>query len=422
MATQCHAPPNPPLDTSAQAVQPLHTLQWTLLNDPLFNKVCKYHTHPIGNICLFGRGCKFAHLQELERPPLCEQLSSMHTLLTTLLNLLLPSAAPTAAAASVSTHTLNVNAQPFYPDLFLPFEQTLVATVTTNDLVYDFLDDTVDIDDTILGAFSQRNQTADSDEKKADDARDVNGVESQRNQTATTDEKQADDARDVNGVDYEPFIPELFREQWSYLLANDPDALHVLYPDAKGASSDAYLDGLKSEKWNQHPVIVQQRIKGSNRFSVLPFDYGKTTHRVLSIKETNIRALHPEPAQNALKRFKSNVKPEAWTLLTSGDAVLTRELWNAFIEQQLPYFDAETKTYAFLLSTRLDEFNSDYKSLINDTLKEIISQGLEMNDTDCAIAISLLYSPTWKIRHGKYENGREKLICIYRCHLEIDVD
>ena len=83
-----------------------HIQQWEVLNDPIIYRACRYHSHPMGNICMLGRACKFAHFSALHRPSLTQ-------LLTTVLQLLLPPPATLQAAAT--TTTLNANAQPFWP-------------------------------------------------------------------------------------------------------------------------------------------------------------------------------------------------------------------------------------------------------------------------------------------------------------------
>ena len=400
------------IDPAARAMQPLHNLQWTLLNDPLVNKVCKYHTHPLGNICLFGRGCKFAHLQELQRPPLCEQLSSMHTLLSTLLSLLLPPSAPTAAAASVSTHTLNANAQPFFPDLFLPFETTLVATVTTDDLAYDFLDDTVDIDDTVLGANSQCNQTAVFDEKEADDARDVNGADSQRNQTATADEKQADDGRDVNGADYDrspaahptahptTHSASDTEQLWRWVLGNNPQQLLAKYPmlleeyqqQRHLGHLDAYLCGLKKRpELNSHPVIVKGYVQGKQRFKT-EIHYHSETPEMLLIKNENLNLVCTRPYSDAFTFFKSTFDdddPELWPeFMAHEEGPYSDVLLRLFVSLQMPFHTGACRrkfkqTYAE---------KAGYYQLEDDTVKYAKELGLGVTPQDCGMILSILYA------------------------------
>ncbi len=244
-----------------------------------------------------------------------------------------------------------------------------------------------------------------------DEARDVNGADSHRNQNATADEQQADDGRDVNGVDYEATSTSRnlsFREQWSYLLANDSANLKELFPDAHVQAADGRLQGLKTEKWNGHPVIIHNRIGATNRFSVTPFNY--TTRQPLSIKQDNIVTLKTAPASTAFERFKANVHPKVWDMLSDDNP----QLLQTFVEFQFPCFDADTKCYTFL---HVAQLNDAYTDLFNDTLREVRSQGLKVTKNECAIVISFLYSlafsrklhivrsfsisPTWVMRKWK---------------------
>ncbi len=62
---------------NASATEFYPTNNWTVMNHPRFNTLCRFHTHVSGNHCQFGEACWFVHARELHRPTFAEQTASV---------------------------------------------------------------------------------------------------------------------------------------------------------------------------------------------------------------------------------------------------------------------------------------------------------------------------------------------------------
>jgi len=75
MATQCLSADESNLNPLANDFHPSN--QWTVMNHPRFNSLCRYHSHESGNHCLYGSACWYVHAAELHRPTYAEQQASL---------------------------------------------------------------------------------------------------------------------------------------------------------------------------------------------------------------------------------------------------------------------------------------------------------------------------------------------------------
>ena len=150
------------------------------------------------------------------------------------------------------------------------------------------------------------------------------------------------------------------------------------------------MRGLKTAEWNEHPIIIRNRIGTSHRISVVPFDYSSKKYKPMSIKETNVQELIPLPASKAFDLFKQDVDEFAWDILSVGGECFGNEtILNYFVVHQFPTFDSRNKTY---INTDINALNKDYQSLCLDTVHETKAKDLKVTKTDCAKIISFLYS------------------------------
>ena len=216
-------------------------------------------------------------------------------------------------------------------------------------------------------------------------------------------ESQADDmdthtakVEDEVKIDIPSTNDQQFKEQWIFLLANDPSELLARYPELLDAQytyqivgdKDAQLTNLKATKWNGHQVIVRDRVN-KTRLSVIPFDY-TLKHTAMSVKEENVRVLRPLNITDAFNNFKQDVNVSSWKILTMNETCYKNTtIIKYFVEHQFPFVDTKTKCYATL---RFDTIDKRYDQLRRDTIQEVQAQQLGVTQEDCPKIISFLYS------------------------------
>ena len=358
------------------------------MNNPTHYTLCRFHTDPRGNRCAFGQQCEYMHYHELHRPNIQELTLSALLTLNYFLSLLLAQQQPQNLHHQ-SQVQLNANAAPYIP-LSEPiggkhFENYIECKVDIGDTTSEFLDDKIEIPsmDSVLGLESNEQ------DEKSDDLKDGDDSKADGNAKETPVDKLT--------VPTLPSCKQKLKEQWRYILANDPVPALQLYPELEKmldstqliGDTDGILRGLKTEKWNGHPIIIRDLIKSKKRYSVVPFDYN-INHKPMLIKEENIGRMETFPATHAYYKFKHDVHAESWDILTVGgechgnDSILTY-----FVLHQLPIWDATMKRYT---SPRIEKFNEAYKALVLDTVRESKSKDLKVTLTDCPKIISFLYS------------------------------
>ena len=427
MATHSHQPLNP----SAAVFIPSPSYHYTVMNQPRYDILCRYHIHESGNHCRYGLGCRYVHAQELYRPSLGEQTA---TLLLAVHSLILfavscfqqtQATAPQAYAAQQTSDVPEEHAAgAIDPETVHPRQHDVAehGHPDAADVPHSKTSSVVDADETDMkddsnagptgGLHFENHIEAQVDFKDNDDDMDLKVDIGDQHMAALNLSAsnidiadKADDHMDVKHEvdDDHPLSLETLimfpitndklgsgetEELWRFVLANSPEKLVVKYPKLLQVyrkqkhfdGMDAILLGLKTTSLNGKPVIIKGYNGKKERFIVHLHEYLETPKPLL-IKNENLQTLNPHPITDALKQFRDDIGNDEWLRLTENNTCYYNDkLRMAFIRFQFPFYDRQTAT------------KDGYEQLFADALKYSIAHALGITTADCPSMISLLYS------------------------------
>ena len=233
---------------------------WTLMHEPTYYTLCKFHTDPRGNRCAKGQLCEFMHVQQLHRPSIQEMTLSTLLTLNYFLSLFVTHFQhqnlhhpPSTSPANGQQTALNANATTYIP-LSEPvggmhFEPCLEldCKLDIDDVKSDFLDAEIDNSSATELLSAKPKVLFDDDakqemlEKSPDDLKDGDHSQSDGKIAIET-------SVDLVASSTAPPRNQKWKKQWLFLLANDQEALLDTYPEladeyaAKGAigNKDGY--------------------------------------------------------------------------------------------------------------------------------------------------------------------------------------
>ena len=375
MATHSHQPLNP----SAAVFIPSPSYHYTVMNQPRFDVLCRYHIHESGNHCRYGLGCRYVHAQELHRPSLGEQtatlLLAVHSLILFAVSCFNQTQAttPTAFAAQqnsdepeehadlhrAKSHPQSKDARGVHVDAAdARSKMSIMVPTTTIDSAEDYDDDD------------------DDDAKDANNAEPVNNrgdvnVDSEYDTLGFEDMLQADvelrhDApQPLSDVDIESnnlnlLAPDMAPQQLllcKFLWANSPKHLQskvhprllpTTYPNiflCTGKATDgvdepifenAVLRGLKATQYNGCPIQINRFNEQRQRYEVSLIGDPDKTFKQLLIQDHNIHVINPLNIAMAFSDFENHLNGdvEKLELLKTDPSDWT--IFGAFLDFQLP--------------------------------------------------------------------------------------
>ena len=363
------------LNPNATAFHP--SFNWTVMNRPRFNSLCRYHSHDSGNRCHFGNACWYVHAQELHRPTLAEQTASLlcavHAILSFAVSLLAQHTATTAVSGFADEQKTDDAVK---TDCDEPQQPKSARAHSQDAAPHSAHDDARAVSEKMTTMVS--NDHIDQKDEKVDDH--IAGLPFEDHIEAKVD------------LDDETLDSDETEKLWRFVLANCPDKLVNKYPKLLNNfrqqqyfdNMDAVLTGLKKDNLNGKPVIIKGRVQSTQRFIVELHDYAKTPRRLL-IKDENLLTLHPRPGCEASQLFKDEFGSDSWNQLTLNNCCLSNDkVLFCFIKHQFPHYDRT-------MATRRGHMHQ-MSSITNEAASLAKVRRLGVNRDDCSKILSLLYT------------------------------
>ena len=341
------------LNPNATAFQP--SFNWTVMNRPRFNSLCRYHSHDSGNRCHFGNACWYVHAQELHRPTLAEQTASLlcavHAILSFAVSLLAQHTVTTAvpgfadeqktgdAANTVSDEPTQSNSARAHSQDAAPHlahDDAQPASEKRSTMVsYDHIDQKDAVDDQNIGLHFEDHIEAKVDIEDETPNHTDAYLRIQAALTSMTTALAFEDAPradvDLKLDEPQPLLETSAKHKakpsaqeterlWRYVLGNNPQQLLSKYPSLLNefkqqhylGDMDAVLCGLqKKPELNNQPVVVKGYDQSKQRFTV-ELDYLSVTPKMLLIKNENLSLMRTHPLVRAVTHFKSSIEPAHW--------------------------------------------------------------------------------------------------------------
>ena len=337
----------------AMPFSPSHAVppQWTPRNNPTTHIHCRFYLHELGNFCRFGNSCRYLHAQELYRPTVADQTTSLlqavHQLILFAVTCLQHThmAQPPTVAAEQRDQPANDDDLKLSDEDLSSIEEQSAQSKPTDALDAEPAQPNLAGHDEQTNALDQVLQDPDvlAGGKTFEDHIEAN-IDSQSNSNVLLDEvKQIFEDHDarhaldmdtdekfdwVNPCDAKQHAAQLPTSQvdlFKFLWANSKDhLLQVLptqvlpdtYPKQLLCSEksnmmpfeNATLRNLKTTKHNSKPIFIISYDADNQRYAVQIVDFSKNPKMNFKVKLQNIQLLKSKDVSEAYKDFEDHLR------------------------------------------------------------------------------------------------------------------